>query len=101
MPREIGVLVMRRSELTPEEKQRLEAHYPSGTEFIYRQAAPTSPQEWLDICQRFEPDVVILPSEEPFPMPAIRQGYPHVLFSAEGIMLYFFRIHFCFMPVLK
>ena len=87
MPREVRVLVMRRSELVAEEKQKLEAHYPSGTEFVYRLAAPHSPQEWLDTCRGFEPDVVILPSEEPLTMLSIREGFPHVFFSQNGIML--------------
>ncbi|HEX9831202.1 MAG TPA: hypothetical protein VGA94_05895 [Thermodesulfobacteriota bacterium] len=87
MPEKICILVIRRDDLTPEEKQELEAHYGQATEFVYRQAAPRTPEQWLEECRTFGAQIVVLPSEEPLPMLAMREGFPHITFTAEGIML--------------
>src|SRR5438093_10412061 len=77
------VRLMRRGQLSDDERKSLQGCFPGET-FTYRQASPKSGNDWLKFCRDTNADLVILPAEKPLPTSAMQAGFTHVAFTPQG-----------------
>lgn len=77
--KKVLILILWRSykDLAQEEIDAIEKAHP-GHEIEFRRISPRSAEEHAQICQKLQPDAVLLPREQPIPNIAVKDGIPHI-----------------------
>jgi|CXWL01.1.fsa_nt_gi nitrate reductase beta subunit len=80
MPKTIMLMGRKPFQLGEHELRELQSKYGKDVQFVSSNACTS--EEHLAECTRVKPDVVLLPSDEPYFADAVREGVQHIVYAS-------------------